>query len=98
MIKRIIILVIASCFFLENIVVCIVLKNNAAYYSGESDENDTSESEDGLKKDKKEDYKINAFYKYYFLSDALKNNFHLFDEQTYSGYCPEINLPPPDLA
>jgi hypothetical protein len=96
MIKRIIILAIASCFFLENIVVYIVIRNDETYYLADSGENDASESEDGAKKDKKEDYKISSSYKYYFISDTLKNNFHFFDEQTYSEYCPEINLPPPD--
>ena len=98
MIKRIIILAIASCFFLENIVIHIVIRNDAAYYAGESGENDASEKEDGAKKDKKEDYKISSYYKYYFISDILNNNFHFFDEQTYFEYCPEINLPPPDLV
>jgi hypothetical protein len=98
MIKRIIILAIAACFFLENIVVYIVIRNEPTYYLGDSDENDASGNEDGTKKDKKEDYKISSYYKYYFISDTLKNNFHFFDEQTYFEYCPEINLPPPDLV
>ncbi|MEO5682885.1 MAG: hypothetical protein ABIQ88_09600 [Chitinophagaceae bacterium] len=96
MIKRIIILLIASCFFLENIAICIVIRNNKTYYIEDSGENDASENEDGAKKDKKEDYKINSPYKYFFVSDKLNNNFHFFDEQTYFEYCPEINLPPPD--
>ena len=97
MLKRIIILLIASCFFLENTVVYIVIKNNETY-SADTGENDASENEDGAKKDKKEDYKISSRYKYFFVSDILNNNFHFFDEQTYFEYCPEINLPPPDLA
>jgi hypothetical protein len=98
MIKRLLILAVTVCFFLENIVVCIVIRNEETYCIGDSDEKDACEHEDDVKKDKKEDYKISSYYKYYFISDIVNNNFRFFDEQTYFEYCPEINLPPPDLV
>jgi hypothetical protein len=96
MIIRVLILAITSCFFLDNIVMHIVIRNDAAYYLTGAGENGASENEDEAKKDKKDDYSICAHYKYFFISDILNNRFHFFDEKPYFEYCPEINLPPPD--
>jgi len=98
MLKHLIILAITSCFFFENIVVHLVMGNDAAYYMEDCNENDASEKEDVAKKDKKEDYNISSCYKYYFISDVLNHRFHIFEEQPYFEYAPEILLPPPDAA
>ncbi len=97
MLKQLIILAIASCFFLENIVVPIVRKSDAVYCMEETGNADTPVKED-IKKDKKEDYNINAYHKYFFISNAFNSSFHFFDEQTYSACKPEIHVPPPDAA
>ena len=98
MLKQIIILVITSCFFLENIVVHIVLGNDAAYYLEDAAENGASEKEDVAKKDKKEDYNINSCLNYYHISDTINQLSHFFEERPYFQYAPEILLPPPDAA
>ena len=98
MIKRIIILAIAGCFFLENIVMHIVKGADAAYCMENPGEKDGTEKEDGAKKDKKEDFTVTLHYKYYLLRDSLKNRFYIFEEPTYFQYAPEINLPPPDAV
>lgn len=97
MLKQLIILVIASCFFLENIVVHIVRSSDAAYCMEETGNADSPVKED-LKKDKKDDYNINAYHKYFFVSNTFNSSFHFFDEQTYSAFKTEIHLPPPDAV
>lgn len=81
MIIRIIILAIATCFFLENIVVHIVIGKNTTYYLTEAGENDASENEDEAKKEKKKTLAfapvINTFSSVIFLTTAftsLMNN------------------------
>jgi hypothetical protein len=98
MLKKIIILVLALCFFIENVVVNIVISKENTCCLSDSSENDASENEEQGKTGKKEEYKINSCYEFCFLNDRLENEFHLFDEKTYFEYCLEINSPPPDAV
>ena len=97
MLKQLVILAIACCFFMENIVVHVVRTSDAAYCLEESGDVDAPVKED-FKKDTKEDCNINYYHKYVFISNTLYSSFHFFDEQTYSACKPEIHLPPPDAV
>jgi hypothetical protein len=98
MAKKITIAAFFLCFFFENIVVDLVFRSDAVYCLEDSDESGTSDNEESGKKEKKEEYRISAWYKLYFSSIASVNTFHCFDEKIYFIHCLEINSPPPDIA